>query len=61
MYFKKIGKIIILSVIMAVVWYAMIIYSTSVALNSNEINSSSLVAADAMKKMFGNSVVASKY
>jgi len=58
--FKKIGKIIILSVIMAVVWYAMIIYSTSVALNSNEINSSSLVAADAMKKMFGNSVVASK-
>ncbi|MHB9921174.1 APC family permease [Clostridium botulinum] len=58
--FKKIGKILILSVIMAVVWYAMIIYSTSVALNSNEINSSSLVAADAMKKMFGNSVAASK-
>ncbi|MDU4600291.1 MAG: APC family permease, partial [Clostridium sporogenes] len=58
--FKKIGKIIILSVIMAVIWYAMIIYSTSVALNSNEINSSSLVAADAMKKMFGNNVVASK-
>lgn len=48
--FKKIGKILILSVIMAVVWYAMIIYSTSVALNSNEINSSSLVAADAMKR-----------
>lgn len=58
--FKEIGKIIILSVIMAVLWYVMIIYSTSISLNSGEIASSNLVAADAMKKVFGGSVVASK-
>ncbi|EJO5346273.1 APC family permease [Clostridium botulinum] len=58
--FKKIGKIIVLSVIMAIVWYAMIIYSTSRALNASEIASSNLVAADAMQKVFGNNPLASK-
>ena len=58
--FKKIGKIIVLSVIMAIVWYAMIIYSTSRALNASEVAASNLVAADAMQKVFGNSPLASK-
>ncbi len=57
---KKIGKIIVLSVIMAIVWYAMIIYSTSRALNASEVAASNLVAADAMQKVFGNSPLASK-
>lgn len=58
--FKKIGKIIILSVVMAIVWYTMIIFSTSRALNAAEIGASNLVAADAMKKVFWNSSIASK-
>ncbi|NFV13860.1 amino acid permease [Clostridium sporogenes] len=58
--FKKIGKIIVLSVVMAIVWYVMIIYSTSRALNASQVASSNLVAADAMQKVFGNSPVASK-
>lgn len=45
---------------MAIVWYAMIIYSTSRALNASEVAASNLVAADAMQKVFGNSPLASK-
>lgn len=58
--FKKIGKIIILSVIMAIAWYALIIYSTSVALTQAEVSTSTLAAADAMGKVFGGSALASK-
>lgn len=58
--FKKIGQIIILSVIMAVAWYAMIIYGVSLALDSSAIDSSKLVTADAMKSVFFNSSIAAK-
>lgn len=58
--FKKIGQIIILSVVMAVGWYVMIIYGVSLALDGNAIESSKLVTADAMKAVFFNSSIASK-
>ncbi|MDS0527832.1 APC family permease [Clostridium sp. SHJSY1] len=57
--FKSIGRILILSVIMAVFWYIMIIYGVSLSLNSAGIEGSALVTADAMKAVFFNSSIAS--
>lgn len=58
--YKKIGKIMILAVIMAVLWYIMIIFSVVRSLNHGEIMSSGLVTATAMAKVFGGSTLASK-
>lgn len=58
--FKAIGKIIVLSVVMAVGWYAMIIYSVSSSLSIAQIQSSGLVTADAMSAIFGGSPWAAK-
>ncbi|HZJ83541.1 MAG TPA: APC family permease [Clostridia bacterium] len=58
--FNKIGKLILGSVIMAVVWYILIIYGVSLALTEAQIASSNLVTADAMSAVFFNSGIASK-
>lgn len=57
--FNTIGKIIILSLVMAIVWYTMMIYSTSVGLSYEELSQSKLATADAMKNIF-KSPIASK-
>ena len=58
--FKKICQILILSVVMAVVWYSMIILGVSLAMNEAQIAGSSLVTADAMAIVYNNSSIASK-
>ena len=58
--FKKIGQILILSVVMAVVWYVAIIGGVSLAMSSTQIETSELVTADAMANVFFNSPKASK-
>jgi amino acid transporter len=58
--FKKIGRIIILSVLMAIVWYSLIIFSTSRALSMEEVATSKFVVADAMQKVFNGSAIAPK-
>lgn len=58
--FKKIGKIIIFSIFMAVLFYSLIIISVSVLMTKGEIEASSLVTADAMKKAFNNSDLMAK-
>lgn len=59
---KKIGKMLILSVVLAVVFYALVIIAVGLVLSPNEIvvsqNGSGLVTADAMAKAFGTSVMA---
>lgn len=59
---KKIGKMLILSVILAVVFYALVIIAVGLVLSPDEIvasqNGSGLVTADAMAKAFGTSVMA---
>lgn len=59
---KKIGKIMILSVVLAVTFYALIILSVGFILNPSEIMSSAkgsgLVTADAMAKAFHSTVMA---
>jgi APA family basic amino acid/polyamine antiporter len=50
--FKQIGKILILSVLLAIVWYAAIIYSVGTTLSTSELEASSLAPADAMQKIY---------
>ncbi|MDY0404991.1 amino acid permease [Virgibacillus sp. 179-BFC.A HS] len=52
---KNIGYLLILSVILAVLWYVAIIFGVSRVLGPAEIAESNLVTADAMKKAFGGS------
>ncbi len=53
--YRSIGKILLLSVVVAIVWYVIIILSTSLALSPQEIGNSSIATAEAMRKMFGGS------
>ena len=59
---KKIGRILILSIVMAVVFYALIVMSVGYMMSSSEIETSiaasGLVTADAMAKAFNNTVMA---
>jgi amino acid transporter len=57
---KKIGKIMILSVVMAVVWYIVIVLSTARGLDAKGIANAGLVTADAMVNVFGGSTLAGK-
>jgi len=57
---REIGKIMLLSVVMAVLWYIMIVVSVSMALNQGAIESSGLVTADAMQAVFNGNAWASK-
>lgn len=50
---KQIGRILILSVVMAVVWYMAIILAISLALSSEDSAASSLPTVDAMTAVFG--------
>ena len=50
---KSIGKILIVSVMMAVFFYMLVILAVSASLAPNEMNLDSLVTADAMSKVFG--------
>lgn len=59
---KKIGKVLILSIILAVSFYALVVFAVGYAMNSKEIaesvNASGLVTADAMAKVFGSNIMA---
>lgn len=59
---KKIGKMMILSVVLAVVFYALVILAVGYVLDAGSIsasqNGTGLVTADAMAKAFGTSVMA---
>lgn len=52
---EQIGRILILSVVMAVAWYIAIILAVSLALSALESESSGLPTADAMSAVFGGS------
>ena len=59
---KKIGKMMLLSIILAVVFYSMVVFSIGYVFNSAEISESisgsGLVTADAMAKAFGGAAMA---
>lgn len=58
--FKKIGKIMILSIVMAVIWYIMIIIAVSMVMTKSQLDTSTLVTVDAMKNAFFGSEMAAK-
>ena len=59
---KKVGKLIFISIVTAVLFYTIVVISIGCILNVKEINNSisstGLVAADAMKKAFGSNSMA---
>ena len=55
---KKIGGIMLLSIIMAIAWYALIIFAVSFVMDEKSMVDSVLVTADAMKIAFGNQPIA---
>lgn len=58
--FEKIGKILILSIVMAVSWYALVILAVSMVMSDEQMNSSILVTADAMMYAFGGKKIAAQ-
>jgi amino acid transporter len=58
--YKKIGKLLVLSVVMAIFWYAMIIFGVSLSMTSGELAVSGMASADAMQKAYMGSAIASK-
>ena len=51
--FNQIGKVLIFSVLMAIVWYAAIIYSVGTTLTTEELQADALSPAIAMQKIYG--------
>ncbi|WP_304525636.1 APC family permease [Halomonas sp. I5-271120] len=50
--FREIGRVLMISVILAVFWYALIILGTSLMLDGEALGSSSLAVPDAMQAVF---------
>ncbi len=57
---KKIGSVLIISVLLAVAWYIMIIFCVGCDLTHGEMLTSTLPTADAMQKAFGGRSIAGK-
>lgn len=57
--FQKLGKILLFSVFLGILWYVMIILGTARALPFEQTAASPLAAADAMKAVYFNSNIAS--
>ena len=59
---KKIGKLLILSIVLAVMFYALVVLAVGLAMNledvSNAMNGSGLVTAEAMAKVFNSELMA---
>lgn len=55
--FKKIGQTIMISIVMAILWYVLIILAVSLGINQQAISNSELPAADAAKLLFSSNVM----
>jgi amino acid transporter len=53
--FREIGRVLVLSVIMAVAWYALIVLGVSLSLDDNAVGGARLVTADAAASTWGSS------
>lgn len=56
---KSIGKLLVFSVSLAIVWYVAIVYAVGVALDKDALAASVLPTADAMAAVFGSQLFAS--
>jgi amino acid transporter len=57
---KKIGGILILSIVMAITFYVLVILAVSLVMTKPDLETTTLATADAMKKAFFNSDAAAK-
>lgn len=59
---KKLGKLLVLSIALAVAFYGLVVFAVGYGMNVNEVsssmNESGLVTADAMAKLFNNTIMA---
>jgi amino acid transporter len=55
--FKKIGQTILISIVMAILWYVLIILAVSLGINQQAISNSELPAADAAKLLFSSNAM----
>lgn len=55
---RKIGSLVVVSVIMATAWYVMVIFTTSSAMPASELATADIAVADAFGNMFNSTVMA---
>lgn len=51
--YKQIGRVLVFSVLLAILWYTVIIFSVGITLGSNELKQNTLAPAIAMQKIYG--------
>jgi len=59
--FKKVGKVMLISIFFAVIWNVIIIFAVSYAMDMTQIGESNLTTAEAMKVVFGGSKLAANF
>lgn len=55
---RRIGRLVVISVLMATVWYVMVIATTSSAMPASELAQADIATADAFGAMFGSDLMA---
>jgi amino acid transporter len=55
---RQIGKLVVVSVILATIWYVMVILTTSSAMPAGELVKTDIATADAVGAMFGSDIMA---
>jgi basic amino acid/polyamine antiporter, APA family len=56
--YRKIGALLVVSVVLAVVWYVIVVVAVGLGLSQQELANSELATADAMGNLFGSGVFA---
>ncbi|MHA7140542.1 APC family permease [Arthrobacter sp. Sr33] len=55
---RQIGRLVVIAVVLATIWYVMTVLTTSSAMPANEIAQADIATADAMGALFGTDVMA---
>ncbi|NKX54279.1 APC family permease [Arthrobacter mobilis] len=55
---RQIGKLVVVSVILATIWYVMVVLTTSSAMTAGELAQTDIATADAVGAMFGSDLMA---
>ena len=55
---KQIGKLVVVSVLLATIWYVMVVLTTSSAMPARDLAQADIATADAVGAMFGSDIIA---
>lgn len=53
---RQVGRLVVISVIMATIWYIGVIFTTALGLSTSQLEGSHLATADAMRNMFDSQI-----